>query len=220
MYKNKRSRVIHFVLLLLLIIPFSCGTSGSGNESSIDLEPFIRQARNAQCSSIRNNLYVIDNILVFWDRAGDCPDNSYAQTLYGQNIDQVLCKHFDSIAGPKTTYYDDKYKELFDTVLANLDKPDLGLGSEHRVAPVSVEAACNTNANCLSTEYCAKAMGDCYGPGACVVRPTTCPLAPVSIDDLVCGCDGQTYGYYIGACDAAALGVNIAHKGVCPHEQL
>ena len=101
-------------------------------------------------------------------------------------------------------------------MLANLDKPDLGLGSEHKVVRTSVNNSCKTNADCLSTEYCATAMGDCGGQGVCVVRPTVCPLAPVSADDIVCGCDGHTYGYYIGACDAAVLGVNIARKGACP----
>lgn len=219
MHKNKRHRVLHFVLLLSLIISFSCGgsggTSGPGNESSIDTTPFILQARNAGCSSIRNNLYIIDNQLVLWERAGNCADNSYSQTLFGQNIDQVLCQHFDSIAGPRTIYYDARYKELFDTVIANLGKPDLGLGPGHRVVPVSVGPSCTANADCMSTEYCAKAMGDCGGAGACVVKPTVCPLAPVSINDIVCGCDGHAYGNYINACDAAEVGVNIAHKGPC-----
>jgi len=207
--------VLHFVLILSLIISFSCGSAGPGNESSIDLQPFIIQARNAECSDLRNILYVIDNRLVLWDRAGNCSDSNYSQTLYGQNIDQVLCRHFDSIAGPQTVYYDEKHKGLFDTALANLDKPDLGLGPEHKVVPMSALPTCNTNADCLSTEYCAKAIGACEGTGVCVVRPIVCPLAPVSIDDLACGCDGQTYGNYIGACDAAEAGVNIAHKGAC-----
>lgn len=220
MYKNKRRRLLHSVLLVLFSISFSCGTSseisGLGNDSAIDPEPFIRQARNDQCSNTRNNLYIIDNKSVLWDRAGNCADNSYSQTLYGQNIGLVLCVHFDSIAGPRTVYHDEKYKELFDTVVANLDKSDLGLGTGHSVVPVSTGNACTTSAGCSSTEYCAKATGDCEGRGSCVVKPNTCPLAPVSIDDLVCGCDGHPYGNYVGACDAAELGVNIAHKGACP----
>ncbi len=220
MYRFRSRSVLYFVLLLPFTFYVSCGGSsgsgGSGNGFPIDLGPFISQARNADCSGIRNNLYVIDNNLVLWDRAGNCPDNSYSQTLYGRNIDQVLCKHFDSIAGPQTLYNDVRYKDLFDTVIANLDKPDLGLGAGHTVKPVTFVAGCNTNADCLSAEYCAKALGDCAGQGTCKVKPITCPLAPVSVNDLVCGCDGQTYGHYIDACDAAKAGVNIAHKGACP----
>ncbi|MHB8882321.1 MAG: hypothetical protein ACYC69_12540 [Thermodesulfovibrionales bacterium] len=216
MYKNKHRRGIHLLLLVSLVISFSCGGSGSVNDPPINIEPFILQARNEQCSDIRNKLYLIDNSSVFWDRAGNCPDNSFSQTLYGHTVDQVLCSHFDSIAGPRTIYYDETHKDLCDTLFANPGKPDLGLGTGHTVLPVNVETACTTNAGCLSTEYCSKALGDCEGQGVCIEMPRVCPLAPVSIGDLVCGCDGRTYGSNINACDAAMLGVNIAHQGACP----
>jgi len=216
MYKSQRRFGLHPALLLLLILSLSCGTSGSDNETSLNLAPFIRMARNADCNNIRNNLYVIDSSLVLWDRAGDCPDNSYAQTLYSQNIEQVRCSHFDSIAGPMTIYHDLRYKELFDAAIANLDRRDLGLGSGHSIMPVStVGTACADSIGCLPAEYCAKATGDCTGQGVCTIRPEVCPLAPVAIGDLVCGCDGQTYGSSIGACDAAMQGVNLAHSGAC-----
>jgi hypothetical protein len=216
MHRRKHYRMLHVVLLLLVVTSFSCGTSGPGNQTSIDLTPFILRARNDECSSTRNNLYVIDNKSVFWERAGNCADNSFSQTLYGEHIDQVLCMHFDSIAGPQTVYFDLKFKELFDTAVAHLDKPDLGLGFGHSVVQVSIRAVCTTNAGCLPNEYCSKAVGDCAGQGSCVARPEVCALAPVSIGDLVCGCDGQTYGNYINACDAAMQGVSIAHTGACP----
>jgi hypothetical protein len=210
-----RSRFVGpIVLLIVLGVSSSCG-GGSSSAPSVDLGPFIRQARDAGCGNIRNTLYVIDDKLVLWDRAGNCPDNSYSQNLYGRTIDQVFCKHFDTIAGPKTEYYDEKYKVLFDTVVASLDKPDLGLGPEHSITSTSVLPVCTSNEDCLPAEFCAKAMGDCEGRGVCTAKPTVCPLAPVPLGSLVCGCDGRTYGYYIGACDAAEAGVNIAHKGSC-----
>jgi hypothetical protein len=216
MHKHKRIGLLHFLFFLLLATSHSCGSSGSGNDAAIDMGPFIIQARNAQCSDIKNKLYLIDNTSVLWDRAGNCPDNSYSQTLYGKQISQVLCRRFDSIAGPQTIYNDQGYKDLFDTMIANLDKPDLGLGPEHSVVPVSVRTTCTANSGCMPKEYCAKAVGDCGGAGSCVPRPEVCALAPVSIGDLVCGCDGNTYGHYINACDAAMQGVNIAHTGACP----
>lgn len=110
-------------------------------------------------------------------------------------------------------YIEKRRRVLYLVLLLSLIIPISCGGSNGSGGP---GAACSTNTDCLSTEYCAKAMGDCNGRGTCVVKPIACPLAPVSIADLVCGCDGQTYGYYIGACDAAKLGVNIAHKGACP----
>jgi hypothetical protein len=85
---------------------------------------------------MRNRLFVIDDQLVFWDRAGGCADAAYAEALYGSTPDKILCVLHDSIAGPVKSCTDAKYKSQFDTMTANLDEPDLGLGPEHTVQPV------------------------------------------------------------------------------------
>jgi hypothetical protein len=68
--------------------------------------------------------------------------------------------------------------------------------------------ACRDNSECGAGFYCAKKEGDCDGVGRCSPKPEVC----ITLLDPVCGCDGRTYG---NACDAAAAGVSVAHRGPC-----
>lgn len=99
---------------------------------------FISMARDASCADQRNRLFVIDRKLVLWDRAGNCADASYARVLYGAQPSIQLCSSADSIAGPRTGCTDESKRALFDTMLKNLDKADLGLGAEHKVEELTV----------------------------------------------------------------------------------
>ena len=100
---------------------------GEPNPSTApDSAKFIAMARSAQCTELRNHLFLIDQKYVYWDRAGNCPDASYAQVLYGADIDQPLCSTSDSIAGPRTSCSDESVRQLFDGIQQNRDKPDLG----------------------------------------------------------------------------------------------
>jgi hypothetical protein len=67
---------------------------------------------------------------------------------------------------------------------------------------------CASNDECDPGSFCARPEGDCDGIGECATRPDAC----LAIFDPVCGCDGATYG---NACEAAALGVSVAHAGEC-----
>lgn len=98
---------------------------------------YIKMAQEASCASTRNNLYVVDSKYVLWDRAGNCADNSYGQVLMGANPQAVLCSAGQTVAGPRTACSDDSARALFDTMLNNLDKDDLGLGAGHKVEPVN-----------------------------------------------------------------------------------
>jgi hypothetical protein len=99
-------------------------------------DEFIKLARGAECTDIRNRLFVIDNKQVFWDAQGNCPDRGYARTLYGRTAAEVQCASNDSIAGPMTSCADPAQRAVFDTILKNLDKADLGLGSAHKVEQI------------------------------------------------------------------------------------
>ena len=67
---------------------------------------------------------------------------------------------------------------------------------------------CLVNEDCAATEYCAREVGRCEGPGTCRARPVAC----TQVYDPVCGCDGTTYG---SPCGAEAAGVGVATPGPC-----
>lgn len=112
---------------------------GEPNPSAqVDKAAFTKMAQGAACSDKLNRLYIIDNAQVFWDVAGQCADASYSQALFGATTDKVLCKAGDSIAGPRTSCADDRYRTQFDTMVKNRDKADLGLGGSHKIEMVDL----------------------------------------------------------------------------------
>jgi hypothetical protein len=119
----------------LLVLAGCVGGSGEPH-STVNLSPFKKMAKGAWCSDSRNRLFLIDGQLVFWDKAGECSDAAYAEALYGSTPDQHLCALRDSIAGPVKDCPDERFEEMLNTIMANLDKPDLGLGPEHTVKEV------------------------------------------------------------------------------------
>ena len=64
---------------------------------------------------------------------------------------------------------------------------------------------------CPDDRYCQGRPGRCPGKrhaGHCADRPDAC----TKVYSPVCGCDGSTYG---NACEAAAAGVSVEHRGEC-----
>lgn len=112
-------------------------TVGEPNGGVPVVSEYIKLAQDASCADSRNNLYLVDDKYVFWDRAGQCADASNSQTLMGANPQAVLCQSGDTIAGPRTVCTGEAARGLFDTMLKNLDKADLGLGAGHKVEAIA-----------------------------------------------------------------------------------
>ena len=153
---HQKSLARHFgASLLALLAMATCWAQSSGGDAkppknatppsktskvTLDTAPFIQMVQDAQCAEGRNRIYVIDDQFVFWERrCPSCPDNSWSLELYGSTVNQLLCRKGDSIAGPRETILDDQHKALFHTIIANLDAPDLGLGSAHKMKRLRTE---------------------------------------------------------------------------------
>lgn len=145
-------------LPLLAVLLSACGGGGASSGATVsnqqqgvavgepspaarvDTAPFVALAIAEDCAGTRNRLFVIDHQFVFWDRAGNCPDNAYAQRLYGKSVDKLLCSQADSIVGPRLSCSDAQAEALFAVAIKNGDKADLGLGPARVVEEVKFSA--------------------------------------------------------------------------------
>jgi hypothetical protein len=92
--------ILMTILPTALLLLASCAGSSTGPRSAVDLAPFKKMARAGGCADVRNRLFLIDDQLVFWDRAGNCADAAYGETLYGSTPDQVLCVESHKVMPP------------------------------------------------------------------------------------------------------------------------
>jgi hypothetical protein len=106
---------------------------GEPAPAALAMTGFHAMARDASCTENRNRLFIIDGKQVLWDHAGNCADAAYGQVLFGAMLETVLCTSGDTIAGPRASCLDAASLGMFETIVKNLDKADLGLGSAHKV---------------------------------------------------------------------------------------
>ncbi|MBR7746168.1 protease complex subunit PrcB family protein [Undibacterium baiyunense] len=143
---NFRLKAISLATTLTLTLSGCGGDGGVKQQDPAKIAPpiasneFLNLVKDASCANFRNRLFIVDQKYVLWDKAGNCADASYAQNLYGNNVQSLLCTHADSIAGPRTSCTDTTAESLFKTMIQNLDKADLGLGSGHQVQSLNIPA--------------------------------------------------------------------------------
>jgi hypothetical protein len=132
-------RAVLVLLAAAALLPIAgCRDVSSDAGSRVDLTPFKAMARAADCVDKRNRLFLIDDRSVFWDRESSaCADALYSVTLFGSTVETVLCERHDAIGGGNVTNCPyDAYRDMFETIVTNLDDPSLGLGPGHTVQVV------------------------------------------------------------------------------------
>lgn len=140
-----------WILVLLTNFTLLLSACGGGQDNNTKTPPsnnppigqpiankqFIALATGSNCADARNRLFVVDQKYVLWDKAGNCADASYAQTLFGTTPSVTLCSNMDSIAGPRLSCEDNTLKSMFSTMINNLDKNNLGLDASHQVQAIA-----------------------------------------------------------------------------------
>ena len=135
--KTKPIIFITIIIILLIIVSIYLIYFYEKDETAIEFDVFKNMARNTTCADITNKLFIIDNQILFWVVEGNCPDASYSYTLFGNNPDEILCKRYDSIAGPQEQCNNDNYLEIFQIIVDNIDADNLGLDATQKVSEIS-----------------------------------------------------------------------------------
>lgn len=131
----RRAIALGLISIWSLFLP-RCDGKSTEADTCVDVSSFQAMARDAECAELRNRLFMIDRHLVFWDAESDCPDRYWNRVLFGCTVDDWLCRDWATVGGGMRQYADSSYKGLFETILANRDRRDLGLGPRHEVIPI------------------------------------------------------------------------------------
>ncbi len=91
----------------------TCGTY-------FDADLFKRMMEKATCAELENSVSMLKNNLVFWERRGNCPGDSFAYTLFHFSPDSIVALYKDSPTGPKESYASQEYKDLLTKIRDNI----------------------------------------------------------------------------------------------------
>jgi len=126
--------ILTSLLIGALFLFVSCNNTDLPT-TDFSFQPFISMATDSICSEIKNELFLIDNELVFWTWEGYCFDAGYSSELYLGASVELLCYTRDSIAGPQSSC-EPIYEDLFAVIFQHQDEPNLGLGAGHSVQEI------------------------------------------------------------------------------------
>ena len=130
------ARIAVFGILWFL----SCKNAVEAPQTTIDMKPFITNAKQALCARDVNKLFAIDDSMVFYQiEDWGCNDWAYRYHLYGTMPSIMFCSLEDNIRGSQEIIYDSTYLEIFHTITSNVNKKDLGLGAFHTVIQVKFD---------------------------------------------------------------------------------
>jgi uncharacterized protein YpmB len=128
--------IVITVIFLLIFLMLLFYVYYEKDEISINIDDFKDLALEVNCADKTNDLFIIDNKMVLWVVEGNCSDASFSYTLFGNNTDIILCKEFDTIAGPKRECFNNDYKDIFQTIIENINNNNFGLGLNHKVEKI------------------------------------------------------------------------------------
>lgn len=160
--KTIRKMLAALPLFALLL----AGCVGPRPLPAVDPATFIALATQSPCANGGNRLFIIDQRYVFWDRGASCQDQ--VQRLYGARASAPLCLHVTSATGPYTSCSDPAARAMFDTILANRQAVDLGLGSGHAVAALGLVP--ETAVNLVFSTVVQEPFSGIHAPRTAVVR--------------------------------------------------
>jgi hypothetical protein len=128
-----RALVTTVCCVWMIVLP-GCGQNSCDVEGCVAVASFQAMARAEQgCGQYRNNLFMIDATLVFWNLDGDCAEMYFSRALFGCTPEEFLCGEWGTLFGPRRVYADSSYRDMFETILDNRDRVDLGLCPGHKV---------------------------------------------------------------------------------------
>lgn len=102
------------------------------------LSRIIDWAQLESCATLKNRVFIIDKKYVFHEVAGTCWEGNFTHQLSNANTVSPLCTEFKTFAGYGNRCDDESMRPMFNIILANRNRPDLGLGAQHKVEEIPI----------------------------------------------------------------------------------